>query len=81
MMCGYYGCHVLNDGECECVHCTAYQMNCGDCTKFPNRVRASLWLTLAMQKKCDACKDIEASFDAAKRSAYKKQLKMDRGRA
>ena len=55
-MCGYFGCHVGNAGDCECTQCSAYQTRCSDCEKFPNRARRDASLAIAMQKKCDLCR-------------------------
>ena len=61
--CGFFGCHVRNDGECECTKCSMTTGGCDDCTKFPNRARTSIWFMDAMQEKCNACRDIDGVND------------------
>lgn len=56
--CGYFGCHVLNDGECECTKCDMQTGRCQTCNAFPNRVRKDGWLAEAMKEKCEACKNL-----------------------
>lgn len=55
-MCGFFGCHVGNQGECDCTKCSPYQTLCNDCVKFPNRARNDAFLFEAMQNKCDMCR-------------------------
>lgn len=56
--CGYFGCHVLNDGECECTKCSMTTGRCQSCNEFPARVRKDVFLAEAMLEKCKMCKDI-----------------------
>lgn len=57
LMCGYFGCHVGNRGECECTKCSSTTGHCTDCTQFPNRARRDGFLCEAMARKCKMCRD------------------------